>query len=136
MQLGRVTSLSTSLVDYKFFCFNGKVRMVYGIHDRKVGQGAKLGIYSRDFVKLNVVRTDEEVSEESLPVPVNYDMMLQIAERLSSNFPHVRVDLYNVDGRIYFGELTFYDGSGYMSFTPDSYDAELGAYFETSDFNS
>lgn len=136
MRLGRVTSLSTSLVDYKFFCFNGKVRMVYGIHDRKVGQSAKLGIYSKDFVKLNVVRNDEEVCEESLPVPVNYDMMLQIAERLSSNFPHVRVDLYNVDGRIYFGELTFYDGSGYMSFTPDSYDVELGAYFETSDFMS
>lgn len=110
--------------------------MVYGIYDRKVGQSAKLGIYSKDFVKLNVMRNDEEVSEESLPVPVNYDMMLQIAERLSSSFPHVRVDLYNVDGRIYFGELTFYDGSGYMSFTPDSYDAELGAYFETSDFNS
>ncbi len=134
--IGRATRDATSLVDYKFFCFNGKVRMVYGIYDRKVGQSAKCGIYSKDFVKLNVVRNDEEVSEESLPVPVNYDMMLQIAERLSSNFPHVRVDLYNIEGRIYFGELTFYDGSGYMSFTPDSYDVELGAYFETSDFNS
>lgn len=110
--------------------------MVYGIYDRKVGQSVKLGIYSRDFVKLNVARNDEEVGEEALPVPVNYDIMVQVAERLSSNFPHVRVDLYNIEGRIYFGELTFYDGSGYMSFTPDSYDVELGAYFETSDFNS
>ena len=52
--------------------------------------------------------------------------MVQVAERLSEGFPHVRVDLYNVMGQIYFGELTFYDGSGYMQFPPDNFDFEMG----------
>lgn len=58
--------------------------------------------------------------------------MVEIAEKLSAPFPHVRVDLYNVNGNIYFGELTFYDGSGYMTFTPDAFDKELGSYWDIS----
>ena len=60
--------------------------------------------------------------------------MISIAESLSKDFPHVRVDLYNIAGDIYFGELTFYDGSGYMTFTPDSFDEEMGQYFDISSF--
>ena len=57
--------------------------------------------------------------------------MVEIARQLSSDFPHVRVDLYNVEGKIIFGELTFYDGSGYMSYDPDSFDIEMGRLFTT-----
>lgn len=74
-------------------------------------------------------RGDERVQERALPCPENYGRMLELAECLASSFPHVRVDLYNVEGRIYFGELTFYDGSGYMCFRPDSFDTELGSRF-------
>lgn len=119
-------SENSSLIDFKFFCFNGKVKMVYGVSERRVGKGAKLGIYNRDFIKLNVMRNDEFPQEYALQRPKNYQSMIEIAEKLSAQFPHVRVDLYNVNGKIYFGELTFYDGSGYMSFTPDSFDIELG----------
>ena len=56
--------------------------------------------------------------------------MLQCAEKLSEVFPHVRVDMYNVEGKVIFGELTFYDGSGYMSFTPDEFDYILGTDFQ------
>jgi hypothetical protein len=55
--------------------------------------------------------------------------MVAVSEQLSAEFPEVRVDLYNVAGKIYFGELTFYDGSGYMQFSPDSFDFELGKKF-------
>ena len=55
--------------------------------------------------------------------------MLEIARRLSEDFPFVRVDLYNVDGKLYFGELTFYPWTGYVQFTPDEFDFELGDYF-------
>ena len=61
--------------------------------------------------------------------------MKLVAEQLSKEFPHVRVDLYNINGDIYFGELTFYDGSGYMSFNPDSFDEELGRNFNISTFS-
>lgn len=60
--------------------------------------------------------------------------MIAIAEGLSKDFPHVRVDLYNIEGEIYFGELTFYDGSGYMTYTPDSFDEEIGRVFDVTSF--
>ena len=123
------------LIDYKFFCFSGKVSCVYGITDRRVGESAQIGIYDADFNKLAVDRCDERHQERGLPKPKNYDNMLVIAEQLSKEFPHVRVDLYNVDGTIYFGELTFYDGSGYMTFNPDSFDEQLGENFDISLFS-
>lgn len=119
-----------NLIDYKLFCFNGKVKMIYAISGRSFGHGAEVGVYTPDFKKLDVHRADELPAKDALPKPQNFDKMIEIAEKLSAPFPHVRVDLYNVNGKIYFGELTFYDGSGYMSFTPDSYDEELGSYFD------
>lgn len=55
--------------------------------------------------------------------------MVEIARKLSEEFPEVRVDLYNIDGKIYFGELTFYDGSGYFHYDPDEFDFEMGRCF-------
>lgn len=123
------------LIDYKFICFNGKVSYVYGITDRHVGVSAQLGIYDSNFNKLNIDRCDERHQEKILSKPKNYDKMKLVAEQLSKEFPHVRVDLYNINGDIYFGELTFYDGSGYMSFNPDSFDEELGRNFNISTFS-
>lgn len=123
------------LIDYKFICFNGKVSYVYGITDRHVGVSAQFGIYDSNFNKLNVDRCDERHQEKILSKPKNYDKMKLVAEQLSKEFPHVRVDLYNINGNIYFGELTFYDGSGYMSFNPDSFDEELGRNFNISTFS-
>ena len=121
---------STDLCDYKFFCFGGKVSYIYGISDRNVGQSAQFGVYDRNFKKLEVIRNDERPQIEPLEKPINFETMKSIAEELSKEFPHVRVDLYNISGKIYFGELTFYDGSGYMTFTPDSFDEELGRDFD------
>lgn len=92
-----------------------------------MGKGAELGIYTPDLEKMDVRRNDELIPTEQVTMPANFDKMTAIAQALSAPFPHVRVDLYNVQGKIYFGELTFYDGSGYMSFTPDSFDFDLGA---------
>lgn len=55
--------------------------------------------------------------------------MLEVSRVLSANFPHVRVDLYNIQGRIVFGELTFYDGSGYFHYEPEDLDFQAGSYF-------
>ena len=101
-----------------------------------MGQSVRLGVYNREFEKLNVSRNDERPQDIPLPKPLYFDIMISIAERLSKDFPHVRVDLYNIAGNIYFGELTFYDGSGYMTFTPDSFDAEMGDCFDVSSFEN
>ena len=122
------------LKDYKFFCFGGKISYIYGLSDRNVGESVRLGVYDCEFNKLEVSRNDERPQEFPLQKPQNFDDMKFIAEALSKDFPHVRVDLYNIAGKIYFGELTFYDGSGYMTFNPDSFDEEMGKDFDISSF--
>ena len=118
-----------NLIDYKFFCFNGEPKYLYVVTDRKPGEYAYFGVYDIDFNKLPVYRCDERRQVEAVLKPKNYEEMVEIARRLSADFPHVRVDLYNIDGKIFFGELTFYDGSGYFHYVPDSFDYEMGACF-------
>ncbi|NLM49596.1 MAG: carbonic anhydrase [Clostridiaceae bacterium] len=117
------------LIDYKFFCFNGQVHYLYVIANRKLGEHAEFGIYDKDFNRLKYERAGEKPLSFDIEKPQNYDEMVRIAEILSNEFPHVRVDLYNIDGKIIFGELTFFGASGYMKFEPDEFDFILGEKF-------
>ena len=117
------------LIDYKFFCFYGKAEYVYVISDRKVGEWAYVGIYSADYKKLDVVRRDELPPSREILKPEKYDEMIKIAEKLSAPFPESRIYLYCIQGHIYFGEITFFDGSGYMAFEPDEFDCLMGEKF-------
>lgn len=119
----------SNLTDYKFFCFNGEPKFLYVVTDRKPGEYAFFGVYDIHFNKMQVYRCDERRAEYTVAKPKNYEEMIEAARTLSADFPHVRVDLYNVDGKIYFGELTFYDGSGYFHYDPDKFDYEVGSYF-------
>lgn len=118
------------LIDYKFFCFNGKVEFLYVIADRKVGEKAGCGIFDADYTRLEVVRVDERLLERNIRRPYNYDELKYTAEILAAPFPEARVDLYNVGGQIRFGEITFFDGSGYMTFEPDGFDYVMGEKFK------
>lgn len=117
------------LIDYKFFCFNGRVKYVYGIADRELGNGAGLGVFNREFELLPYKRCDEENLKRNLEKPSNYEEMVSIAEKLSEDFPHARIDLYDQNNKILFGEITFFDGSGYMQFNPDEFDYIMGKEF-------
>ena len=112
--------------DYKFLCFNGKP--VYVVYDKDRFSDHKRNFYD---VNWNYVTADSDCPcfEDSVKKPENYEKMVEIASVLSRDFPAVRVDLYNIEGKIYFGELTFYPWSGYVQYTPDSFDFELGKYF-------
>lgn len=112
--------------DFKILCYNGIPKYVIVDKDRYLDH--KRNFYTTSWERVNVT-TDHEQFEEDYPKPENLDKMLQIAQILSEDFPFVRVDLYNVDGKIYFGELTFYPWTGYVQFTPDEFDFELGSYF-------
>lgn len=120
---------SGGLIDYKFFCFQGKASFLYVVADRDLGRVAGLGIFTRDFVPLPYQRADEQPLTRDIERPRNYEEMLRIAEALSKPFPHARIDLYCQNGKIIFGEITFFDGSGYMNFKPDEFDFELGDVF-------
>ncbi len=113
--------------DYKIFCYKGKAKYVIVDADRYIGH--KRNIYDINWNNLNVVSDCPALDEEAVK-PENYEGMIKIAEKLSEDFPYVRVDLYNVSGKIYFGELTFYPWSGYVDFNPDSFDFEAGKDFE------
>ena len=123
------TKYNKSIVDYKFFCFNGEPKYLYLITERDTKNGPFLDIYDIDFNKLPFRRPDIKNSMKIYKKPDNFDKMLEIAKTLSNDFPHVRVDLYNFNGKIYFGEMTFYNGSGYKQYIPNNYDFVVGNYF-------
>lgn len=122
---------NNDLPDYKFFCFNGKVYCLYTMinytEDHSKGQ---LGFYDKNFCKMPCCRTDYPDIDVEIPKPENFEKMVEYAEILSEDFPHARIDFYNLDGNIIFGEITFYNASGYTSFRPDSFDFELGDQFK------
>lgn len=117
--------LAHGLLDYKFFCFDGKSEFLYVMGDREVGEKVKVRLFDREFKRLPVLRVgDEDIGD--VVEPINYQQMLTVAEKLGEHFPHVRVDLYSVNGKIFFGEMTFFNASGYMMYDPDSFDIEIG----------
>lgn len=113
--------------DYKIFCYSGKAKYIIVDVDRYIGH--KRNFYDRDWNNLHII-SDCPASDREILKPKNLQVMLEVAERLSEDFPFVRVDLYNDDGDIYFGELTFYPWSGYVQFLPDEWDFKFGEDFE------
>lgn len=113
------------LTDFKFMCFNGKVKCSFVCLDRYSKDGLKIDFYDLSWQKMPFSRHYPN-SNQILPKPQNYDLMINLAERLSIGIPFVRVDFYEIKGKVYFGELTFYPGSGFEEFEPEKYDRILG----------
>lgn len=113
--------------DYKFLCFNGEAKYIILDVDRFVDH--KRNIYDVEWNFINV-STDKPNLNNSVLKPDGLDEMLNIANTLAEDFPFVRVDLYWVNNRVYFGELTFYPWSGYVQFEPDEFDFILGEQFK------
>ncbi len=112
--------------DYKIFCYNGHAKYIIVDVDRYIGH--KRNFYDREWHNLHIT-SDCPAADREIEKPENLEKMLAIAERLSEDFPYVRVDLYSVEGKVYFGELTFYPWSGYVQFLPDSADFMFGKDF-------
>lgn len=118
------------LPDYKFFCFNGEPFCLYTMIDYTQNhKNGRLGFFDKDFKLLPYYRKDFKPIKKQIPKPENFDLMVKYARILSKGFPHVRVDFYNINGRIVFGELTFYNASGYTAFEPDKFDFIMGKKF-------
>lgn len=116
------------LRDYKFFCFNGAVKALYIASDR-ASQNVKSDYFDAAFNPLDL-RHSYARSVVPPSKPARYEKMLEIAQELSRDHPHVRVDLYEVDGRIYFGELTFFHSSGFAPFRPSDWDEVWGRWLQ------
>ncbi|WP_353894465.1 ATP-grasp fold amidoligase family protein [Proteinivorax hydrogeniformans] len=118
--------VNSELKDYKFLCFDGEVKYIWVDVNRSTN-------HKRNFydVSWNYLEVESDVPSygDNIEKPEGLKKMLEIAQRLSEEFPHVRVDLYWVNNKVYFGELTFYLLSGYESFYPDNFDYVLGREF-------
>ena len=118
-----VDESKTQLKDYKFYCFNGKVKMILVCTDRFTD--FKETFFDENWNKLNLTEGGNK-SEEKIEKPINFNKMKELSEKLSKNIPFVRVDLYSVKDKIFFGEFTFYSSAGYEKFTPKEYNKKLG----------
>ena len=117
------------LLDYKFYCFNGEPKFLLLIN-RKSNNTKEKSIYDINFKLLQYKYIDYNAIDKRIKKPEKFDDMIKIAEKLSEDFPFVRVDLYNVNGKIIFGELTFFPASGYLEkIEPDEFDFFLGEKF-------
>lgn len=113
--------------DYKFYCFDGVPKALVIAADRYTEK--TFDYFDMDFNHLPFTQSGKNASYEHYK-PKNFEVMKDIASKLSAGIPHVRVDLYNLDGDIYFGEMTFFDSSGYDLFDPDEWDTIFGNWIK------
>lgn len=118
------------LKDYKIFCFDGSPKFLFVATGRQQ-HDTRFDFYDLDFNHLPVL--NGHPNADLWPVkPENFSEMLDVAAKLSKGIPHVRVDLYNVNGKIYFGEMTFFHWSGMVPFEPLEWDYKFGEYINLS----
>lgn len=121
-------SSTEELRDYKFFCFDGKVKFLFIASDRmNKDKETKFDFFDSDFNHLPVLNGHPN-SDIPPCKPQNYELMKELASKLSVGIPHVRVDLYEVNGKVYFGEMTFFHWSGMVPFDPEEWDYKFGEY--------
>lgn len=116
------------LDDYKFFCFDGKCKLMFIATERQIENSeTKYDYYDETFKHLDL--SNGYPNADVIPSkPEKFEEMIEVAEKLSQDIPHVRVDLYEIDGKVYFGELTFYDKGGYNKFEPKEWDYIIGKW--------
>lgn len=121
-------SKTMELRDYKFFCFDGEVKALFVASDRMVkGEETKFDFFDENFNHLPF--TNGHPNAKDLPEkPVCFEKMKLLASKLSKGFPHVRIDFYEVDGMVYFGEMTFFHWSGMTPFEPEEWDYKFGEW--------
>ena len=114
------------LKDYKIFCFDGKPKFLFVATDRGIkGEETKFDFFDLEWNLLPFINGHPN-STKPIKKPENFDKMVELSAQLSKNMPHVRVDLYNISSKIYFGELTFFHWSGMTPFIPEEWDYTFG----------
>lgn len=118
------------LKDYKFFCFDGRVEALFIATDRGVvGEETKFDFFDANYNHLSLTNGHPH-SLQTIKKPISFEQMKELASILSVGYPHLRVDLYDINGQIYFGELTFFHWSGLVPFNPQEWDKIFGDWLE------
>lgn len=118
------------LTDYKFFCFDGEPKAMFIATDRaKKGAETKFDFYDMEFNHLPFTNGHPN-SDKVIDKPKQFDEMIELSKKLSKGLPHVRVDFYESQGNIYFGELTFFHWGGMVPFEPKEWDLRFGEWID------
>lgn len=117
------------LNDYKLMCFNGKVKANFVCSNRFSGSGLNVTFYDTHWERMPFER-HYPAALTDIAKPESYDEMVVLAEKLSQGIPFLRVDFYEIQGKPYLGELTFFPGSGFEEFTPEKWDRILGDWIK------
>ena len=123
-----VDESGTELKDYKFFCFDGKCKMLFIATDRSIDD-VKFDFFDTEFNHLPF-KQGHPWSTKEIKKPAGFDKMIELAEKLAKGYRHVRVDLYDINGKIYFGELTFFHFAGKTPFIPSEWDTKIGEWLK------
>lgn len=122
-----VDESGTELKDYKFFCFDGEPKMLFVATDRPFD--TRFDFFDIEWNHLPF-KQGHPLATKEIKKPAGFKKMLDLSRKLSKGFPHVRVDLYDINGDIYFGELTFFHFSGNVPFEPEEWDYKVGEWLK------
>lgn len=123
------------LKDYKIYAFDGEPKVIQVDFNRFSGNH-KHNFYTPDWKFIDVQILCPSDASIKMEPPQTLDEMLEISKKLSEGYPHVRVDLYSINGRVYFGELTFYSNSGTAKFTPEEFGYEMGSWIKLRKYSN
>lgn len=123
------------LRDYKFFCFDGEPKIMYLSEGLENHETAGISFYDMDFNLTDCKRSDYRTIAYTPEKPKNFEKMKELASILSKDIPHLRVDFYEIDGKILFGELTFTTCAGFVPFEDEKWDKILGGYINLNKVN-
>lgn len=115
------------LKDYKFFTFNGKVKAMFIATDRNAETETCFDFFDKNFNHLPF-ENGHPNAKKKIYKPENFEYMIKLAEELSKDLIHARIDFYNINGKIYFGEITFFHWSGLKKFVPEEWDYKFGEW--------
>lgn len=116
------------LRDYKFFCFDGEPKVMFVATDRGKGE-TKFDFFDLEFNHLDIEQHYPN-SKEKIRKPKEFEKMIELSKKISKNLKHARVDFYEVNGNVYFGEITFYHLSGFQPFSPKEWDIIFGNWID------
>ena len=119
---------SNELRDYKFYCFDGYVKaLLVATNRQSKTEELCFDYFDDNYNHLNLTNHWHPNAKVNPVKPKEFELMKKLAKKLSNGFPHVRVDFYEANGKIYFGELTFFDMGGFLKIHPDDWDKEWGS---------
>ena len=128
-----VDHFGQELLDYKVHCFNGIPKAILVCSERFSDAGLHEDFYDMKWKRLDVKRPDHPLTDTEQAEPKELQKMLLFSEQLSKDYPFMRTDFYEVNGRLYFGEITLYPASGFSKFEPEKWDDILGEWVKLPD---